>query len=112
MSCCIPEGVADEAACVLALLQGYTSPKVLYRADGQRELWAIARQVYTVGVACIELRDGGIAHRYCYETGPEAARALNEYLDPTQPPPGNWIKHKGWHNGKHADDLNPNWSRK
>lgn len=105
----IPDHLSNVAARVLAVMQGYRSPKILQYPDGRRELWALSRQVHTTGVACINLEDGGVAHRYCYESVLEAELALVEYSDPSNPPPGNWVKHKGWHNGRYADDLNPNW---
>lgn len=108
----LPAHISDESACALALAHGYMLPKVLRRPNGEREIWAIVVNLFTNGVAQLDLNDhGGIIHRYCYENRSEAVVVLEQYNDLSQHPPGNWVKHKGYHNGRWVDDLNPNWSQ-
>lgn len=66
---------------------------------------------FTCGL-CVDIQLDGIssqARRYCFESQAEAKASLDEYIDTSTHPTGNWIKCKGiTPNGEIIDVLNPN----
>lgn len=85
--------------------QGYTDMRMV----GDK-MCGLMDYVTTRGI-CVGLTTMEVGCRFCFQNRNEANRAFAEYTDSTVYPSGNWIKAKGWFNGEHKDDLNPNWSR-
>ena len=61
--------------------------------DGR--LCGLIRMVFTVGIAVNIEEDGCYGYRYCYGTRAEAKEALDNYINLSDHPPGNWRKRKG-----------------